>query len=140
MLNEPHYKGFVVRCKDEATAKSLKKTIKKMNPDSVANYIRTQVNNDSVTFASVERGLWKQGENGYVDLTEFKVPNAEITINEELPITIVIGKMLKKPETYTDVRGTITADYQNHLEKLWIETLRNKYPVVINQEVLNTLR
>ena len=138
--DEPRYKGFVVRCKDEATAKSLKKTIKKMNPDSVANYIRTQVNNDSVTFASVERGLWKQGENGYVDLTEFKVPNAEITINEELPITIVIGKMLKKPETYTDVRGAITADYQNYLEKKWIENLRNKYVVKINHEILNSLK
>jgi hypothetical protein len=138
--NEPRYKGFVVKCKDEATAKSLKKAIKKMNPDSVSNYIRTQVNNDSVTFASVERGLWKQNENSYVDLTEFKVENAQIETNEELPIVIIVGKMLKKPETYTDVRGTITADYQNHLEKLWIENLRNKYAVEINQEVLNSLR
>lgn len=137
---EPRYKGFVVKCKDEATAAQLKKTIKNMNPDSVANYIRKQVNNDSVTFASVERGLWKQGENGYVDLTEFEVPNVEVTVDEELPITIVVGKMLKKPETYTDVRGTITADYQNYLEKKWIETLRNKYIVEINQEVLNSLR
>ncbi len=138
--SEPRYKGFVVKCKDEATAKRLQKEIKKMNPDSVVNYIRKQVNNDSITFASVERGLWKQGENGYVDLTEFKVPNAEVTVDEELPITIVVGKMLKKPETYTDVRGTIMADYQNYLEKKWIETLRNKYAVEINQEVLNSLR
>ncbi len=138
--SEPRYKGFVVRCKDDATAQQLKKTIKKMNPDSVANYIRKQVNNDSVTFASVERGLWKQGENSYVDLTEFKVSNAEVTVDGELPITIVVGKMLKKPESYTDVRGTITADYQNYLEKRWIENLRNKYIVEINQEVLNSLR
>jgi peptidyl-prolyl cis-trans isomerase SurA len=48
--------------------------------------------------------------------------------------------MLKNPEVYTDVRGAITADYQNYLEKVWIETLRNKYPVEINQEVLNSLR
>lgn len=138
--SEPRYKGFVVRCKDDATAQQLKKTIKKMNPDSVANYIRKQVNNDSVTFASVERGLWKQGENSYVDLTEFKASNAEVTVDGELPITIVVGKMLKKPESYTDVRGTITADYQNYLEKRWIENLRNKYIVEINQEVLNSLR
>ena len=138
--DEPRYKGFVVKCKDDATAKQLKKAIKKMNPDSVVNYIRKQVNNDSVTFASVERGLWKQGENGYVDLTEFKVPNTQVEVNEELPITIVVGKMLKKPEAYTDVRGAITADYQNYLEKAWIETLRNKYVVEINQEVLNSLR
>ena len=138
--SEPRYKGFVVKCKDEATAKSLKKAIKKMNPDSVANYIRTQVNNDSVTFASVERGLWKQGENSYVDLTEFKQSNAQVEVNEELPMVIVIGKMLKKPATYIDVRGSITADYQNYLEKIWIDNLRNKYTVEINQEVLNSLR
>ncbi len=138
--NEPRYKGFVVKCKDEAITKQLKKAIKKMNPDSVVNYIRKQVNNDSVTFATVERGLWKQGENSYIDLTEFKSSNTQVEVNEELPITIVVGKMLKKPTTYTDVRGSITADYQNHLEKVWIETLRNKYVVKINQEILNTLR
>lgn len=113
-----------------------------MNPDSVVNYIRTQVNNDSTTLASVERGLWKKGENCHVDITKFKDENriVDAEIDSELPVVIVVGKTLKKPESYTDVRGIITADYQNYLEKTWIETLRNKYPVVINQEVLNTLR
>ena len=138
--SEPRYRGFVVKCKDEATAKRLNKEIKRMNPDSVVNYVRTKVNNDSITFATIERGLWKQGENSHVDLTQFKQTNTQVEVNEKLPIVITIGKKLKKPETYIDVRGTITADYQNHLEKLWIENLRNKYTVEINQEVLNTLR
>ena len=138
--SEPRYKGFVIKCKDTETAKQLQKTIKKMNPDSVVNYINKQLNNDSITFASVERGLWKQGENSSVDLAKFKATNAQVEVNENLPITIVLGKMLKNPEVYTDVRGAITADYQNYLEKVWIETLRNKYPVEINQEVLNSLR
>ena len=118
----------------------MNKEIKRMNPDSVVNYVRTKVNNDSITFATIERGLWKQGENSHVDLTQFKQTNTQVEVNEKLPIVITIGKKLKKPETYIDVRGTITADYQNHLEKLWIENLRNKYTVEINQEVLNTLR
>ena len=138
--SEPRYRGFVVKCKDEATAKRLNKEIKRMNPDSVVNYVRTKVNNDSITFATIERGLWKQGENSHVDLTQFKQTNKQVEVNEKLPIVITIGKKLKKPETYIDVRGIITADYQNHLEKLWIENLRNKYTVEINQEVLNTLR
>jgi peptidyl-prolyl cis-trans isomerase SurA len=113
-----------------------------MNPDSVMNYIRTQVNNDSITYAIVERGLWKEGENCYIDATEFDIESrfADAEIDPELPIVVIVGKILKKPETYTDVRGAITADYQAHLEKKWIEKLRNKYVVVINQEVLNTLR
>ena len=138
--SEPRYKGFVIKCKDETTAKKLKKTIKKMNPDSVSKYIRTQINNDTITFATAERGLWKQGENSYVDLTEYKAQNVKVERDENLPIVIVVGKMLKQPEIYTDVRGAITADYQNYLEKMWIEQLRNKHMVKINKEVLNTLR
>ena len=138
--SEPRYKGFVIKCKDETTAKKLKKTIKKMNPDSVSKYIRTQINNDTITFATAERGLWKQGENSYVDLTEYKAQNVKVEREENLPIVIVVGKMLKQPEIYTDVRGAITADYQNYLEKMWIEQLRNKHMVKINKEVLNTLR
>ena len=136
---EPRFKGFVIKCKDTATATRLAKEIKKMNPDSVVNYIRTKVNNDSTTFATVERGLWKKGENSYVDSSELK-SGILTNENEELPIVIVVGKKLKAPVVYTDVRGAITADFQNYLEKAWIESLRKKYTVEINQEILNTLR
>ena len=35
--------------------------------------------------------------------------------------------MPKKPEpkSYNDARGMVTADYQNYLEKNWIESLPN---------------
>ena len=32
-------------------------------------------------------------------------------------------------------KGQITADYQDYLEKQWIEVLRKKYPVKVNQAV-----
>ena len=139
---EPRYKGFVIKCKDVETSKTIQKAIKKMNPDSVVNYIRTKVNNDSITFATVERGLWKKGENSHIDFTEFKDSNVAINIDidSEFPVVVIIGKMLKKPETYKDGRGSVTADYQNELETAWIQSLRNKYTVEINQGVLNSLR
>ena len=37
------------------------------------------------------------------------------------------------------VRGPVTADYQSHLEKLWIAELRKKYSVVLYPEVLDTV-
>jgi peptidyl-prolyl cis-trans isomerase SurA len=37
------------------------------------------------------------------------------------------------------VRGPVTADYQSHLERLWIAELRKKYPVVLYPEVLETV-
>lgn len=137
----PHYKGRIVRCKDEATAKSLKKMLKKIPADSVNSYLKTRVNNDSVTLVKTEVGVWKQGDNASVDKYAFKDKNANITVNEEFPVVFVVGKMLKKgPESYTDVRGAVTSDYQNELDRLWIEKLRATYPVVINQAVLKTVK
>jgi len=44
------------------------------------------------------------------------------------------------PEDYTDVRGLVTADYQEYLEKVWIDSLRKKYPVKINEKILKTVK
>lgn len=137
----PHYKGFVVKCKDQATAKLMKKQLKKLNPDSVDSYIREHINSDTLKLVAVERGLWKKGDNATIDRQIFNVRDAEENIDSKLPIVFVSGKKLKKmPETYNDVRGAITADYQNHLEQEWIEELRKKYKVEIDDSVLEEIR
>lgn len=53
---------------------------------------------------------------------------------------LLLEKMLKKgPESYTDMKGQVTADYQNYLEKIWVQNLNKKYPVEINKDVLKTV-
>ena len=37
------------------------------------------------------------------------------------------------------MRGQVTADYQDELEKAWVEELRRKYSVKVNSEVLETV-
>ncbi len=138
--NTPHYKGRIVYGKDAATAKTVKKLIAKLPSDSVNSYLDTRINNDSVVFVKTTAGLWKKGDNPVVDKLAFKDKTAEVAENTELPVVFVVGKMLKKgPEAYTDVRGAVTADYQNELERRWIETLRAKYPIVVNESVLKTI-
>ena len=43
------------------------------------------------------------------------------------------------PTDYTYNKGPVINDYQTYLEKQWIESLRQKYPVTIHQDVLNTI-
>jgi peptidyl-prolyl cis-trans isomerase SurA len=43
------------------------------------------------------------------------------------------------PRTFGEARGMVINDYQAKLENEWIEELRKKYPVTINQAVLITL-
>ena len=132
----PRYKGYIIYAKDEKVAKAAKQIIKSANADSVMSYINQRVNVDSVQYVRVERGLWTEGKNAAVDKYAFKNKTAEYTPTEEFPIVVPVGKVIKAPEEYTDVRGQVTTDYQDHLEKLWVQTLHDKYPVVVNEEVL----
>jgi len=42
--------------------------------------------------------------------------------------------------SFEDAKGAVISNYQNVLEFEWLETLRNKYPIVINEEILNDLK
>jgi peptidyl-prolyl cis-trans isomerase SurA len=66
---------------------------------------------------------------------------AVVEADKDYPFVFVKGKLLKSlPEDYTDVRGLVTADYQEFLEKQWIASLRQKYPVEIEKKVLETVK
>jgi len=136
---KPHFKGHVIYCKDKATFKVAKSIVKKADADSIDKYLRTRLN-DSIQYVKTEKGLYVQGENKVIDNKIFKTKDAYIP-SAEYPYVFVVGKMLKNtPEDYTDVRGLVTADYQEFLEKEWIQSLRAKYPFTVNQEVLKTVK
>jgi peptidyl-prolyl cis-trans isomerase SurA len=122
--------------KNEAAANAAKQIIKSANADSIMSYIDQRINVDSVQYVKVEQGLWTAGKNAAVDKYGFKNKTAEYTASEEFPVVVPVGKVLKAPQEYTDVRSQVTTDYQDYLEEQWIATLREKYPVVVNEEVL----
>lgn len=134
--DEPRFKGYMIYAKDEVSAKAAKQIVKTANPDSVMSYIDQRINVDSVTYVRIEKGLWTKGKNATVDKYGFKNKETDYTPAEEFPIIVPVGKVIKAPQEYTDVRGQVTTDYQDHLEKLWVATLREKYPVVVNEDVL----
>ncbi len=43
-------------------------------------------------------------------------------------------------KTLQEARGLVIADYQDELEKRWIEELRSKYKVEINEDVLSRVK
>jgi peptidyl-prolyl cis-trans isomerase SurA len=139
--NEPYFKGQIFRCKDKETAKLVKKLLKKAPADSIESFITTRINNDSVTLVKIEKGLWKNSDNDVIDNLAFKDKGVAVVVSENLPVVFINGKMLKKgPEDYKDVRGAVTSDYRDWLEDKWVKTLRAKYPVEINQDVLKSIK
>lgn len=136
----PRFRGVILHCSNEEVLKQAKSLLKKckLPEEQWGNMLRDTLNTDSVTVIKVTRGLYAKGDNKYVDKLVFKSGDFEALA--DFPCTGVYGKTLKKgPETYKDVRGPVTADYQNFLEEVWIEKLRAKYSVDINQDVLKTV-
>lgn len=136
---KPHFKGRVVYCKDKKTMQKAKKILKSAPIDSIDTQLRAQLN-DSVQHIKIDKGLYVPGDNKLVDKFGFK-QKIEVENDTVYPYVIVDGKNLKMmPEDYSDVRGLVTADYQEYLEKEWIQTLRNKYSVSVNKDVLKTVK
>lgn len=136
---EPRFKGMAYHVKVQDDVKAVKDCVKKLKFDEWADALRKTFNNDSIIRIRVEKGIFKKGDNALVDREVFK-KDTTVTAVKDYPIDATYGKILKSgPEDYTDVRGLVTADYQDELEKQWVADLRKKYAVTVNREVLKTV-
>lgn len=138
--DKPHYKGYLVRCQDENIAKVAKAIIKNAEKDSVQSYLTQRLNTDSTKVVTCVYGLWEQGKNPMVDKFGLDQKDVEVEVDETYPVVFTVGKKLKAPQEYTDVRSQVVTDYQDYLEKAWIQQLRAKYEVVIDENVLNKVK
>ena len=134
-FSAPTFKGRIFHCKDKKVAAQVKKAVKKLPADSVAAYLKTKINVDSVLVES-QVGLWKKGENQGIDKFGFNDKKVAFTTAKALPVVFTVGKVISKPESYNDVRGAVTSDYQNFLEEEWVKSLLEKYKIEINSAVL----
>lgn len=139
--SEPRFKGIAYHVKDKADVKAVKRSVKGLPFSQWADVLRKTFNPDSIIRIRVEQGVFKPGDSRLVDQKIFKTGfDKPIEVNKDYPIDAVYGKKLKKyPEDYTDVRAQVVAAYQDALEKEWVATLRQRYPVKFYEENLKTV-
>ena len=137
--DEPRFKGMVYHVKDQADVKAVAKCVKKLKFDEWNEALRTTFNKDSVIRIRAEKGIFKKGDNKFVDREVFKVADVQVDSVKGYPIDAVYGKLLKKPQDYTDVRALVLTDLQDEMERQWVADLRRKYAVTVNEEVLKTI-
>ena len=97
--------------------------------DSLHNCIKVQI------------GMYEKGDNQYVDSTGWIKGTITEIKNEDNPGFVWIKRLIA-PEikTLDEAKGLITADYQNFLEEEWRKSLRDKYSVVVNKELLKKIQ
>lgn len=136
--NEPRFKGVVVFTRDENDAAAVRKLIKKLDFDEWDNAIERRFNNGSTKRVTATKGLFVKGDNTVVDNKVFKT-GKDYSMPEGFRCVEVVGKKLKAPKHYTDVRGLVVSDYQEQLEREWIDNLRQRYKVTVDRDVLQSV-
>ena len=132
----PHYRGAVFHCKNKKTAKAIKKHLKRYDFSSWEEALNG-LNFVHAESYRMEYGLFQIGKNKYVDKLIFKCGSFEPL--SDYPYTFVMGKKLKVPDSYKDVRDKVVKDYLDYQDRHWNDVVKHKYKVEINEEVLKTV-
>lgn len=123
---------------NEEIAKNVRKMLKKGKNEKE---IMEAVNKSSQLNLQTESRLFNKGENAIVDANWNPGTSADKKLENGKISFVVVHKLLKpEPKTLAEAKGLVTADYQAHLEKEWLEELRKKYAVKVNREVLATIK
>lgn len=136
---EPHFRGLVYYCKNQADIKAVKKCLKGVPENKWTAKIREQFNKDSVT-VRMERRLFQKGENANVDVLALKDKNAKLNPSKDFPYVAVVGKVLKNgPAEWTDISNMVVTDYQRMREDEYVAALRKRYSFEIHEDILKTV-
>ena len=134
---KPRFKGIAYWVKEQGDVVAVKASLKKVPFEQWPEHLRKEFN-DSTIRIKVVKGIFREGDNALIDKVVFGKDTTVADV-KDFPISATYGEKLKAPKTYNDVRELVVTDYQEQLEKAWIEALRKRYTVVLNKEVLSTV-
>lgn len=137
--SSPRYKGIIFHVKEAGDVKKVPKALKKADFDKWGSVLEKQFNQKGEIRVKAEKGIFKQGDNVWIDSKIFKHGKTPAPL-KDYPFDGVYGKKLKAPKVMSDVRQLVLSDYQEAMERQWVKELRAKYSVSINQNVLQTVQ
>ncbi len=128
------------KCLNEKVAKDLRKLFKDGKSEKEIVQI---LNISSQLNVSSENVTYLKGENTNVDANWIKgiaSKNFSDAKEKKVLVLIINNIIAKSPKTLAECRGSATSDFQNFLDTEWLNYLKDKYKVELNQEVLSTIK
>ena len=128
-------------CADKATADAVRKCAgkKKFSMSKIASKFNEEGKAPLVAF---KQAKLEKGQNEALDAITWAAgklsPNH--TLADGKVSFIRIAEVLKPTnKKLSEARGYAVADYQGELEKIWVKELREKYPVRVDNKVLESI-
>lgn len=137
-FDTPRFRGAVILANSQENLDAIKALIAGKNATEYKSAIDAGFPKDSMRNIRVEIGVYAIGDNAWVDKLAFMQGEGG-KMGRGFKVVDVEGTIIENPEVYTDVKGLVTNDYQKYLEEKWVKSLRKKYKVKVNKEVLKTV-
>ncbi len=123
---------------DAKTAKSVRKAAgnkKNTNEKLLATH-----NKKNPLTLKINSGKYEAGSNAVVELFEKKTGVSEVREHNGQFVFLRINALLEPSvKPLSEIRGLVTSDYQQHLEREWIKDLESRYKVVVNSDTFNSI-
>lgn len=155
----PRVDAAVFTCLNEAVAARVRKmaanrtSLEGLSQDDIASLslgkgelflsdadIAAIVNRENALNIQLESRYFSRGDNAHLDQAEWV---EGLTVNELVEGTIILADIKQllgaAIKTLSEAKGEVTSNYQDYLEAAWLKELQEKYPVEINEAVLQSL-
>ncbi len=132
----------IYTCADAKVAEQVRKLIKKQEKANFSNdSLMALVNTNSKLNLRIDNGKFVKNENEFIDQVQWVEGISPNIVKNNQVVFVRINKVLQPDvKKLNEARGLVTSDYQNFLEKEWIESLRQKYTINIDRAVLGTVK
>lgn len=128
----------VYECSNAAIAQTVYNMIQ--NDTINSKHVLDVVNKDSELNLKVRMNKFEMDQVAYLKGRTFNVgPNAVYEFEGKFYVLKVVQVLDAMPKELNEARGMVTSDYQNYLEKTWLESLEKKHPIKVNFDVLYSL-
>ena len=132
-------RAVVVTCQRKDNVEEIKNLlVEGIEIDSLRTYVK-----ENKSQASVRLSFYQKGDNVNVDATQWQdgaiavYPSA---VDNTTQIVKIVEVRQPEPKTFKEARGLVTSGYQAELEKQWLEQLREKYSVTVDEKLLNKVK
>ena len=105
--------------------------------------IRKQVNENAIVHVLFTKGIMEEGNNRLPQGFKIEYTGVSDPIkqgNNDYVVVKVNAILAPEAMQFAEARGKVMNDYQDFLEKQWIEVLKEKYPVKVNKRVLKKIK
>lgn len=128
----------VYECVDKTKAKQVEIILK--DPKKTSKDVLDKINEDSELNLRVRTNKFEISETSFLKGNSFvKGLNPIYEADGKYFVVKVEEVIPASAKTFDEAKGAITADYQNYLEKIWLEELTKKHTIKVFDDVLYSL-